>query len=195
MRETLFCRGRVAPASILLRSLILVIMLLSPTLCLAQKIEGKSELKASELTAYIQQRNPDFDPAIAEAYIKIGKKYGLRGDIALCQAIIETGWFRYQGSAVKPEHHNYCGLGVVKNGQTGAGFDTVEDGVRAHIQHLYAYCCNKDLPRKEKLVDPRFSLVKRGSAPKWKDLSGRWAQNPQYGKQILDLHARIKSSR
>lgn len=156
------------------------------------KIEGRHELNADELTRYIVKHNPDFDPDIAKAYIKIGKKYGVRGDIALCQAILETGWFRYERSAVKPEHHNYCGLGVVKNGKAGGSFRSVEDGVRAHIQHLYAYCCDKELPRKEKIVDPRFSAVKRGSAKTWKSLSGRWAMNGKYGDQILDIYKRIK---
>lgn len=176
----------------------LLALLLSATVTVSARgksIEGKSELKASELSEYIVKRNPDFDPRIAEAYIKLGKKYGVRGDIALCQAILETGWFRYEGSAVRPEDHNYCGLGVVKNGQRGGSFDSVEDGVRAHIQHLYAYCCKKELPRRERVVDPRFGMVKRGCAPTWEALSGRWAKNEKYGKRILDIYAKIKASR
>ncbi len=179
-----------------LLTLLIIFIAAAATAAAGEKsIEGKAELKADELTAYIKKHNPDFDPDIAKAYIKIGKKYGIRGDFALCQAILETGWFKYAGSAVKPEHYNYCGLGVITNGKTGSCFKSMEDGVRAHIQHLYAYCCKKELPRREKLVDPRFDLVKRGCAPTWKKLSGRWAKNPKYGQQILDLHKRIKKAR
>lgn len=179
----------------LLTLLIICITAVATITAHEKTIEGKSELNADELTTYIKRHNPDFDPAIAKAYIKIGKKYGIRGDIALCQAILETGWFKYAGSAVRPEHYNYCGLGVVTNGKKGSCFKSVEDGVRAHIQHLYAYCCTKELPRHEKLIDPRFSHVKRGCAPTWSKLSGRWAMNPNYGRQILDLHKRIKKAR
>lgn len=175
--------------------LVICITAALPTAAREKSIEGKAELKADELTAYIKKHNPDFDPAIAKAYIKIGKKYGIRGDVALCQAILETGWFKYAGSAVKPEHYNYCGLGVVTNGKKGSSFKSMEDGVRAHIQHLYAYCCKKELPRRERLIDPRFSHVKRGCAPTWIELSGRWATNPKYGHRILDLHNRIKKKR
>jgi hypothetical protein len=157
-------------------------------------IEGRSLLTADQLTAYITKRNPGFDPAIARAYITIGRRYGIRGDIALCQAIIETGWFRYAGSSVKDEDYNYCGLGVVKNGVKGSCFHSVEEGVTAHIQHLYAYCCDKELPRHETIVDPRFGYVKRGVAPTWRSLSGRWAMNEAYGDQILDLMRRVSES-
>ncbi len=158
-------------------------------------IRGESVLSADELSAYILSRNPDFDPAIAEAYINLSGRYGLRGDIAVCQAIVETGWFRYEGSAVEPEHHNYCGLGVVTNGEEGEGFATVEDGVRAHLQHLYAYSCTRQIPGREPLVDPRFSLVSRGCATTWEGLSGRWAMNDAYGATILRIYSQILDSR
>ncbi len=157
-------------------------------------IRGESELTAAQISESIRRYNPEFDPAIAEAYIRLADRYGVRGDIAICQAIVETGWFRYEGSAVKPEHHNYCGLGVVTNGVEGNGFDSVDQGVRAHLQHLYAYSCTRALPRREPLVDPRFAMVKRGSATTWEALGGHWAINAEYGELILGVYNRIKKS-
>ena len=60
------------------------------------------------------------------------------------------------------------------------------DGVEAHIQHLYAYATTADLPEGCELVDPRFKYVKRGIAPLWKDLNGRWAvPGDGYGESII----------
>jgi len=162
--------------------------------CGETPIRGDSELTAAQISESIRRHNPDFDPAIAEAYIRLADRYGVRGDIAICQAIVETGWFRYEGSAVKPEHHNYCGLGVVANGVEGNGFDTVDQGVRAHLQHLFAYSCTRALPGREPLVDPRFAMVKRGSATTWEALGGCWAMNAEYGESILRVYNRIKES-
>ena len=140
-------------------------------------ILGESEVSASELIDAIVKVNPDFNPEIAEAYIEIGAKYGVRGDIAICQAILETGWFKY-GGQVPASSNNFCGLKTSKT-QTEteefAVFATPQEGVEAHIQHLYAYATTKDLPEGTTLVDPRFQLVNRGCATSWEDLSGRWA--------------------
>ena len=157
-------------------------------------ILGKSEIGAEKLTAFVQTRNPDFDPQIAEAYLRIGEIYGIRGDIALCQAVVETGWFRFGGgTAVTPDQHNYCGLGVTRRGLKGHSFETIDDGVRAQLQHLYAYACREPLPEGEPLLDPRFRLVNRGVATTWKELSNRWAMNPRYAIQILDLYLQLRA--
>ena len=83
----------------------------------------------------------------------------------------------------KAEQHNYCGLGVTSNGVTGGAFDTIENGVRAQLQHLYAYGCKYEMPDGEDtIVDPRFKYVTRGIAPYWQNLAGRWAV-PGYDKK------------
>lgn len=159
-------------------------------------ILGEPNVDAETLCRFVRRRNPDFNMDIAECFIKIGKIYGIRGDIALCQAIVETGWFRFaDGTAVKPDQHNYCGLGVTKRGMTGSSFESIADGVTAHIQHLYAYATTAPLPSGEKLLDPRFSMVKRGVARTWHDLSNRWAMNPNYGRQIYDLYSQLLGSK
>jgi hypothetical protein len=66
-------------------------------------------------------------------------------------------------------------MGVVINGIKGASFDTIEDGVTAQLQHLFAYGCKDALPNNEEILDPRFKLVTRGVAPYWQQLAGRWA--------------------
>ena len=156
-------------------------------------IRGRSLIAPDVMTAFVRRYNADFDHEIAEEYINVGRKYGIRGDIAFCQAILETGWFRFdRGTAVEPTQHNYCGLGVVRNGLRGACFISIHEGVTAHIQHLYAYAGRDPLPDGEILVDPRFSAVKRGVATEWSDLNNRWAMNPLYGSKILKIYSDLR---
>lgn len=178
------------PASRLLS--ILLFTLLTPLLWGRTPIRGDNSVEAEQMYQFVAAHNPDFDPAVAEAFFTVGQKYGIRGDIALCQAIIETGWFRFDnGTAVTPDRHNYCGLGVSRRGDVGCSFETVEQGVTAMIQHLYAYSCRKPLPKGEELIDPRFRYVERGSAQTWEALAGRWAANLNYGQKILSIYNKM----
>lgn len=151
-------------------------------------IMGSSVLTAAQLTTYIKKYNADFDPSIATAFIDIGKIYGIRGDVACCQSILETGWFKFIGSSVKPEQHNYCGLGATGNGAPGCNFATVEAGVEAQIQHLFAYASTNEVPSGRTLYDPRFKYVTRGCAPRWVDLNLKWCSGSDYGEKILAIY-------
>lgn len=154
-------------------------------------IMGKSVVSAEKMSAFVKSKNPnaqDID-RIAKAFIDIGNKYGVRGDVAFCQSILETGWFKFDGgTAVTPDQHNYCGLGVTSKGVKGHSFPTIEAGVTAQIQHLFAYATKDDLPKGEKLIDPRFQYVTRGIAPHWEDLNMRWAMNDNYGQHIMSIY-------
>lgn len=155
-------------------------------------IMGASKVDAETIFKFIRRHNAGFDIEIARAFLDIGATYGIRGDVAVCQAIVETGWFKFaDGTAVRPDQHNYCGLGVTRRGMRGATFDCVSDGVRAHLQHLFAYASIDPIPAGEPLLDPRFKMVTRGVATTWFELSNRWAMNPNYGKQIMDLYAQL----
>lgn len=173
------------------RKLFLAFIMMLPLLAAGKTpIFGTPEVEIDNMYAYVKRHNPDFRREVAEAFYNVGRRYGIRGDIALCQAIIETGWFRFDnGTAVRPEAHNYCGLGVKKRGDRGCSFRTVEDGVTAMIQHLYAYACSKKLPEGESKIDPRFDYVSRGSATTWEKLAGRWAMNPRYGSNIMKIYS------
>lgn len=170
--------------------LIILLCTLAHTSAGAQTpILGEPVMEMEQMVRYIQSHNSDFPPEIAEAYFTIGARYGVRPDIALCQAIIETGWFKFTGgTAVKLEQNNFCGLGVTRLGVKGLAFESINDGVTAQIQHLYAYACRHPLPMGDQLYDSRFALVSRGCAPTWEGLSGRWAANTNYGADILRVY-------
>lgn len=153
-------------------------------------IEGQSVMKAEELDAFVKTINPNA-PLLGDYYIELGKAYKIRGDIAFAQAIHETNYFRFTG-VVKPDQNNYAGIGATWGGVRGATFSTKEDGVLAHLQHLYAYANRKPLPTTYPKVDPRFDLVTRGIALGWFDLNGRWAvPGTQYGQLILKIYERM----
>jgi len=156
-------------------------------------IMGESVLTAEQLAAFLLSINPN--PRInctalelAQYFIAEGNKEGVRGDIAFCQAIQETGWFRF-GGQVLPEQNNFAGIGAINNSPVGAGawFDTPEIGVRAQIQHLKAYATTE--PFIQSNVSPRYRFVTRGIAPAWEDLNGRWAvPGTTYAQRILRLY-------
>ena len=154
-------------------------------------IMGEIEAPKNVLVAYVKKQNPNFDESIADAFYEIGKLYGVRGDIAFCQSMVETGYFKYEGSAVTADQHNYCGLGVTSNGVKGCVFKTVENGVEAQIQHLYAYASKDPIPSGRILYDPRFKYVTRGIAPTWGNLNMRWAMTDHYGQTITNLFNKI----
>ncbi|SHI29623.1 Tetratricopeptide repeat-containing protein [Anaerovibrio lipolyticus DSM 3074] len=159
-------------------------------------ILGPAVVNQEQMVQYILSRNPNpklnctLEELVAYYYEEAGSE-GVRPDVALCQALKETGFFNY-GNDVKPMQNNYCGLGALGNKVPGYTFYSPQRGVRAHIQHLLAYATT-EMPKKD-LVDPRFSVLVekyphyRGAAKYWPDLNGRWAvPGTTYGQDILRL--------
>lgn len=147
-------------------------------------IFGKAKATQEQAAALIYLNNTDpqlncsVDELVGLYWTEAGRE-GVREDIALAQAIIETGFFSFTGD-VKPEQNNYCGLGTTGGGVEGEYFDEPEIGVRAHIQHLLAYTTKKH-PSTD-IVDPRYELahairMERGIVDKWSALTapGLWA--------------------
>lgn len=159
-------------------------------------IQGEAEATQEQMVAFIKKRNPSpkltcsVEELVAAYYTEAGRE-GIRPDVALCQALKETGFFAYGGD-VLPSQNNFCGLGATGNKVKGAAFPTAQTGVRAHIQHLLAYA-SKERP-KEKIVDPRYELLKTnrqdlfGKIKYWTGLNGNWAvPGTTYGQDILNL--------
>jgi N-acetylmuramoyl-L-alanine amidase len=153
-------------------------------------ILGSTYLTPEQMNQFVKKVNPDA-PELGQFYQTYGKYYGIRGDVAFAQAIHETDYFRFTG-VVKPEQNNYSGIGATGGDNRGASFEKQEEGVLAQFQHLYAYATPKALPSKYPLVDPRFHLVERGSAPTWTALNGKWAvPGTTYGQLILSLYEKM----
>ena len=157
---------------------------------------GEPVATPAQMINYINKRNPNpkLNCTVSELvnlyYVEAGRE-GIRPDIAICQAIKETGVWAYGGDVI-PEQNNYCGLGTTGGGVKGEFFDTPELGVRAHIQHLLSYA-SKRAPRVA-IVDPRYELIKKfrpqifGKLTRWTELNGVWAVPcHHYGEDILNL--------
>jgi N-acetylmuramoyl-L-alanine amidase len=152
-------------------------------------IQGETLLSAVEMERFVQTVNPSA-PSLAALYEQIGQVYGIRGDVAYAQAIHETGYFRFQGS-VKASQNNFAGIGATGKNES-AVFRTPQEGVLAHIQHLFAYSSTKPLPMQYPLVDPRFQLVQRGSAITWAQLNGKWAvPGTTYSTMIFEIYKKM----
>ena len=132
-------------------------------------IMDKTVATVAQLVSYALKGNPKpllpncTLEELAQIFIEEAEVEGVRADVAWAQSLKETGYFKY-GGIVLPEQHNYSGIGALNNNSQGdaAIFETPRIGARAQIQHLKAYASTESL--KLKCVDPRFHLVKRGSA-------------------------------
>lgn len=159
-------------------------------------IMGEPVATQDQMVNYINKRNPNpklnctVKQLVHLYYFEAGRE-GIRPDIAICQAIKETGVWGYGGDVI-PEQNNYCGLGTTGGGVKGAFFDTPQLGVRAHIQHLLSYASKR--PPRVEIVDPRYELIQKfrpqifGKLTKWTELNGVWAvPGNHYGEDILNL--------
>lgn len=156
----------------------------------AYSILGQTYLSSEQMNQYVKGLNADA-LELGNHYLNFGEYYGIQGDVAFAQAMHETDFLRFTG-VVQPDQNNFCGLGATGPDNPGASFATPREGVLAHVQHLYAYASTKLLPDKYALVDPRFDLVGKGSAPTWIDLNGKWAvPGGHYGESILNIYARM----
>jgi N-acetylmuramoyl-L-alanine amidase CwlA len=160
-------------------------------------ILGKSVVTVEQMVGFVKTQNPDFADleAIAKAFLEVGDKYGVRGDIAFTQSVLETHYFLFDlGTAVTPDQHNYCGHGVTQKGLKGSSFATITEGVEVQIQHLYGYAVKEQLDP-NKVIDTRYKYLvsggKLGIAPHWEDLNNNWAANSHYGEDILALFNKV----
>ncbi|MBE6073683.1 MAG: tetratricopeptide repeat protein [Selenomonas ruminantium] len=160
-------------------------------------ILGPAEATQEQMIAFIKKRNahPKLNCTVEDIvnfYYQEAGREGVRPDVALCQALKETGFFNYGGD-VAPNQNNFCGLGALGNHhEPGHSFATPQLGVRAHIQHLLAYAraTQPGLP----IVDPRYWHIVQnrpdlyGKVTKWTGLNGTWAvPGKTYGQDILRL--------
>lgn len=163
-------------------------------------IMGKAEATAAQMVSFALKGNskPSLPSCTLEELAKIfleeAEVEGVRVDIAWAQSLKETGYFKY-GGIVLPEQNNYAGIGALNGNAKGeaAVFESPRMGARAQVQHLKAYASTEAL--KNGCVDPRFNLVKRGSAKyvEWLGASDNpngtgWAwPGKGYGGDILKI--------
>ncbi|HEY8911196.1 MAG TPA: hypothetical protein VIM51_13105 [Desulfosporosinus sp.] len=155
-------------------------------------ILGKELLTVTQCKQYLQKNNPNA-PEVIDSYKKYGDLMGIKWGYAVAQMMKETNYLKFGGD-VKLEQNNFAGIGAIGGGSSGASFATIDDGVLAHLEHLFAYASTASLPAGLANLDPRFDLVTRGSCPNLEDLNGHWAvPGIGYGESILSIYNRISA--
>ncbi|KJR47711.1 N-acetylmuramoyl-L-alanine amidase [Desulfosporosinus sp. I2] len=158
----------------------------------AQKtsIMGVETITVEQCRQFLIKNNPSA-PDIVPFYKSNGELLGIRWGYAVAQMILETGYLKFGGD-VKADQNNFVGIGAIGGGAPGASFSSQEEGVLAHLEHLFAYASIEPLPNGIPKVDPRFNLVKRGSCPNWEDLNENWAvPGLKYGEDIVKIYDEI----
>jgi len=172
---------------------------------------GSSELTAAQIVAYVVYIQKTYgrvwhasvdETTMAQLFIDEGAAENVRGDLAFCQSIHETGWFEFGGYS-QPGDNNFAGIGAFGDGSHYMKMTTAQDGVRAQIQHLrnYADATSRAGNLAHPLVVRPFydaaaydSFVYKGAAPNWTDLNGKWAvPGTTYGQNILRICSDIRA--
>ncbi|MHB9115391.1 MAG: S-layer homology domain-containing protein [Thermoleophilia bacterium] len=166
---------------------------------------------SSDLVAYFRAQGRTAEKftvplaTLAKSYVLLGRRFGIRADMAWAQMVHETGFGEYGGD-VKPEQNNMAGIGATGGGVPGNVFATAELGIIAHYAHLAwyvypqhlsdAYCVSSLDPAVP--GDPRHFVidgqVHRGNVRTVGDLSGKWAPGAEYAAGVLRHQKGIKST-
>jgi hypothetical protein len=157
-------------------------------------VQGKGLLTKERMMSFLWLHNTKLSlkeaDEIVSLYITESAYEGINHDIAFSQMCLETGFLKFGGDVTKNQF-NYCGLGATGSGVSGLGFSNVQEGVRAHIQHLKAYASTEKL--NNDLVDSRFDYVKRGTVKSYEQLTGKWAADPHYHHKLKSILQRLYS--
>ena len=150
---------------------------------------GEPEVTVEEAKAWAEkmgahQRFID----IADIYWQYGEITGIRPEILYAQAAKETGYGKY-GGAVLPEQNNWAGIKT----KTATGdrtedhetFETPEDGVRGHFNHMSAYIGLEPVGEPHGRYYSVKSIAWAGTVKTLEELGGKWCPDLYYGFSIL----------
>ncbi|MGN0144886.1 MAG: N-acetylmuramoyl-L-alanine amidase [Clostridium sp.] len=135
---------------------------------------------------------------LAELYFKYAKTCGnVNPGVAYVQAAKETGYGKF-GGVLDESYHNPCGLktssgGGDKDPNAHQRFNSWDEGVQAHLDHLALYAGAAGYP-KSNTYDPRHFVTIKGNAPTVNSLGGKWAPSSTYGEEINTLYRNLLDS-
>jgi N-acetylmuramoyl-L-alanine amidase len=129
---------------------------------------------------------------LADLYWKYASlRGGVNPAVAYVQAAKETGYGRF-GGIINESYKNPCGLKIRVGGSdtdpnAHQRFNTWDEGVQAHLDHLALYAGAAGYPRSD-TYDPRnFSSI-TGKATTVVSLGGNWAPSASYGTEIMSMY-------
>lgn len=156
---------------------------------------GTPRLTAKQMADYAERKSapwvlPVSREQLAQWYLEEGIAEGVRGDIAFSQATLESGWFLFRGSMLDKTQNNFAGIGACDSCKDGESFDSVHNGVRAHIQMIRTYA-DPDYSSKKTAHPPVGRIdtnVVKGCCLTWGELGKRWASAPGYGLRVVRMY-------
>ena len=175
----------------------------------SSQLEIKNEDKSiiSSPTATVEQMQKwARSKEATETFISLAPKYmklysshgGINPIVAYAQSALETGYGKF-GGVIDERYKNPCGMKTKgAGGNTDSDpnahqrFDSWEDGISAHLDHLALYAGANGYPRVE-TKDPRHFSFIFGKAKSVLGLSGSWASDKQYGEKVLRMTKEIEN--
>ncbi len=152
---------------------------------------GQSRLSPEQLTAWWNQTGRTSASTVDGAtlmalYSEAGAGLGVRADLAVAQAALETGYFEHfpagPGGA-----NNFAGIAVYDGQNSGAGFPTAADGVAAHVALLREFA-------DAGFADAPVHAAEPGCCPTVGSLAGVWATDPAYAVSLLAIYEAMLAS-
>ena len=139
---------------------------------------------------------------------------GILPEVLIAQAMVETGYFNF-GGVLNASFHNTCGLKTTKGGgdyvaNAHMKFSSWKEGIEAHADHLALYAGSPKFPKyspntkgyendKYKVngttLDPRHFTYLHGKSKTVEGLSGTWATNKNYAKDLMKLINSIRNTK
>jgi hypothetical protein len=161
-----------------------------------ETILSKGALSKDALVAFLLANNcqitKKFAAQVVDQYICEAAAEGVNYEIAFAQMCYHTNFLSFNKTFVKAHSNNFFGLTTFNNYRVAYAFDTCQQGIRAHIQHLKGYATKE--PLKNECVDPRYYKIGElhgwGSSPTIDGLSGKWA-GADYAAKIKGILARM----
>ena len=139
------------------------------TISTYHNIMGAQSTTVTQMVSFLNSKHISFNESLygmtlqqfCQLYLDECGAEGVDVAVALCQSMLETGWLKY-GGQVQASQLNFAGIKTA-DGSAFQTFNSVQEGIRAQVQHLKAYASTDALVNT--CVDPRFNLVRRGTAP------------------------------
>ncbi len=134
---------------------------------------------------------------IAPEYWSYGEKTGIRPEVLYAQAAYKTDFGHFSNKA-GPDSNNWAGILKAERDEESPEnyerFESPEEGVRAHFNHMAAYVGLKPIGEPHSRYQVVYSQPWAGAVINVNELSGKWAQDENYHLQILYLLDQIKNT-
>lgn len=112
--------------------------------------------------------------------MRLGKRYGIRGDVAYCQMVYDTRCW-----ALDIMGPSWCQILLIEGAE--------ETAIDVHMQLLYTFASKEILRQEADMAKRPIAWIERsgwrGRGGCWEDLNGKWSHsgNLSYGQDIVAI--------